>query len=495
MPEKHVKTITIQWILPLAVLFITVIVMLISFSVSSRERAREQVEKSLISTGENYGLRVKSILETVMGVQKPIATMLANKSEGNSAFTREVVSAIAANSEVYMAAFCSLDGGAVISDRNNGDLSGTSYFEKLKGNEPFYLFAKDDGVTGQDAIISVCPVKQGSRMRGYLLTFLDPERISRIVKKLEFDLNVFYLLIDNDGTVVSTYGVLDNTSLLPEDNFTDYLGENISEGQTTEMVKMRINNHISGVVYVDKEEENRLLVYSPVEIEQWYWIMGVNESYVKSQVNMAWETTSDMLMKLIIAVFIFLGLLAVINIITKIRISERNRALEDKADTDLLTDLNNKLATERKIKEYIRDNPEKQGVMFVLDIDNFKKINDTMGHAFGDEVLRTIGKQIRAEFRISDIIGRTGGDEFIIFLKDVKDDFMIQKEGQKVERFFRNFEAGEYVKYSATASVGAAIFPRDAKDFESLYKAADRALYIAKKRGKNQLAFYKCGEQ
>ena len=90
--------------------------------------------------------------------------------------------------------------------------------------------------------------------------------------------------------------------------------------------------------------------------------------------------------------------------------------LEDKADTDLLTDLNNKMATERKIREYMEKYPDKQGVLFVLDVDNFKKINDTMGHAFGDEVLRSLAVRLQSMFRATDIVGRTGGDEFMVFL-------------------------------------------------------------------------------
>ena len=165
--------------------------------------------------------------------------------------------------------------------------------------------------------------------------------------------------------------------------------------------------------------------------------------------------------------------------------------MEDKADTDLLTGLNNKLATERKIKDYMAQNPKTQSMMFLLDIDNFKKINDTMGHAFGDEVLRSLGQQIGANFRATDIIGRIGGDEFMIFLKGIEDETVIRKEAKKIENFFKGFQAGEYVKYAATASIGAAIFPHDGADFETLYKAADQGLYKAKKRGKNQLAFYK----
>ena len=135
--------------------------------------------------------------------------------------------------------------------------------------------------------------------------------------------------------------------------------------------------------------------------------------------------------------------------------------------------------------------PEDQALMFILDIDNFKKINDTMGHAFGDEVLKSLGQQIGSIFRSTDVIGRTGGDEFIVFLKYLKEDVLLEKEARKLCDFFQGFQAGEYVKYSPTSSIGAAVFPRDGKDFTALYKAADSALYTAKERGKNQLVFYK----
>ena len=78
-----------------------------------------------------------------------------------------------------------------------------------------------------------------------------------------------------------------------------------------------------------------------------------------------------MLFYLVIAIFVFICLVVVINIISKIRTNEKKKELEDKADTDLLTGLTNKLATERKIKEYMAQNPESQSMLFVLDVDNF----------------------------------------------------------------------------------------------------------------------------
>jgi len=129
-------------------------------------------------------------------------------------------------------------------------------------------------------------------------------------------------------------------------------------------------------------------------------------------------------------------------------------------------------------------------MLFLFDVDNFKKINDTKGHAFGDEVLRTLGETLSSQFRVTDIIGRIGGDEFMIFLKNIPNDEIATREAEKIMYYFKHFQAGGYVKYSATASVGVAMFPNDGADFDSLYRSADEALYRAKEGGRNQLRFH-----
>lgn len=234
-----------------------------------------------------------------------------------------------------------------------------------------------------------------------------------------------------------------------------------------------------------------MLVYVPLGVNHWELVLGVSQDYVARQVNFQWKSTKNMVSSLIVVIFVFICIVVIINIVSRIRSNEKRKELEDKADTDLLTGLNNKLATERKIKDFMAHNPDTQSMLFMVDVDNFKKVNDTMGHAFGDEVLRSLGKQIGGIFRASDIVGRVGGDEFMVFLKGIATEENILKEAAKMETFFKNFQAGEYVKYKATASIGVAIYPQEGADFETLYKAADQGVYKAKKRGKNQLAFYR----
>lgn len=251
-----------------------------------------------------------------------------------------------------------------------------------------------------------------------------------------------------------------------------------------------IANGSCGISNVESGGDRRMLIYVPLGMNQWGVVLGVDQAYVDGLVDHQWKDTKGMFISLIVVVFAYGCFVMVIDMIGRIRDNQQKKELEDKADTDLLTGLNNKLATERKIKDYMAKNPCSQSMMFLLDVDNFKTVNDTMGHAFGDEVLSALGEEISAIFRASDIIGRVGGDEFMIFLKAVPSPEVVRKEAKKVEDFFRSFQVGEKEKYDVRASIGVAVFPHEGSDFETLYKAADQGLYKAKRRGKNQLAFY-----
>lgn len=304
----------------------------------------------------------------------------------------------------------------------------------------------------------------------------------------EYDGFTAYGVIDGTGKLMVTSG--SSSYYTQGDNFIDNLRTATIQNMKFSKVAMRLGKLVRFTFMTQKNDESKTIISVPVGINDWELITVLNQDYTNYIQSNEWSGARGMARSMAIAIIMFFGLIIIIGVINKLRFNQQSHDLANKADTDLLTDLNNKIATERKIQEFIDENPDTQCLMFLFDIDNFKKINDTMGHAFGDEVLRSLGLQLRKEFRITDIIGRTGGDEFILFLKYIKSNEQLEREGIRMSNFFHQFKAGEYVKYSATASVGAAVFPRDARDFQGLYKAADIALYEAKRRGKNQLMFY-----
>ncbi len=164
--------------------------------------------------------------------------------------------------------------------------------------------------------------------------------------------------------------------------------------------------------------------------------------------------------------------------------------LEIRSQTDLLTGCYNKITSETLISDAITNNKHSSHVLFIIDIDNFKAINDNLGHHFGDIVLSEVANNLRSCFRNADVIGRIGGDEFIVFLKDVFSEDIIIDRANKIASAFKNTYSGEHNDYKISGSIGIACYPKDGKNYEELYKASDKALYQSKLRGKDCYTFY-----
>lgn len=170
--------------------------------------------------------------------------------------------------------------------------------------------------------------------------------------------------------------------------------------------------------------------------------------------------------------------------------------LNKKAHVDLLTGVLNKRSFEEYTENAI-NSAESSDIyaLILLDVDNFKGVNDTLGHAYGDKVLANIGVILRSVFREGDYLGRLGGDEFCVFLKmsavnsGSASNFTIKKCEQICSAFHNNY-TGDDNSYKISASVGAALFPKNGKTFSELYKCADTALYQSKHKGKDTYTIY-----
>lgn len=489
--EKQNRSAIVSWLFPLFFLLAVVFIMLFNFSTKSKADAEDTVSKNLIKSTQDYGDDLLYKLETLGKIASPVRVLLERDPEMGDVYGTQITDILYSCSDAYKVVYCDSEGHGIDNLGTEVSLAGEPYFGNIvQFDSTSYVYVENDTAadsTEKSAIV-VAERVAGEDGKSFLLLYYPLEKFEGLMSKADFDYASFLTLIDSDGNIMASTGAK-TSNVLQGDNLLESIQPENAEAART--IKGRLDNGTRGSTSVSVGGEDVVLVYVPLGVNRWTLALGVSQDYVNRQVSVQWKNGRDMMIYLVIAVFVFIFLVIIINIISKIRNNAKKKELEDKADTDLLTGLTNKLATERKIKEYMTKNPNSQSMLFILDVDNFKKINDTMGHAFGDEVLRSLGQQITSIFRASDIIGRVGGDEFMIFLKGIPDENSIRKEANKVENFFRSFQAGEYVKYAATASIGVAIFPQEGSDFESLYKAADQGLYKAKKRGKNQLAFYR----
>ncbi|MGL4952626.1 MAG: sensor domain-containing diguanylate cyclase [Culicoidibacterales bacterium] len=165
---------------------------------------------------------------------------------------------------------------------------------------------------------------------------------------------------------------------------------------------------------------------------------------------------------------------------------EYTAKLHEYAQRDSLTQLYNKLATEQKIQQILKQSNDKYHALFIIDIDNFKKINDQFGHFVGDKVIQEVAKNLQGICRDTDIAGRIGGDEFLIFLKDINNTEIVERKAQKICEMFRAYYLSQ-TDHKISGSVGIVVIkPNQESNFQELYEAADAVMYQAKKNGKDQ---------
>lgn len=165
--------------------------------------------------------------------------------------------------------------------------------------------------------------------------------------------------------------------------------------------------------------------------------------------------------------------------------------LQDQTQKDPLTELYNKTATEDIISQTLAQaTPEQRFALLIIDIDNFKGINDNFGHLYGDKFLKNFAQTLKSLFRADDVVGRIGGDEFFVFLKNFSSEEVIRTKAKKMCKVFKNVQQKNNIKLETSVSIGIAVYPRHGLDFSTLYNNADSALYEAKRNGKNNFNFY-----
>jgi diguanylate cyclase (GGDEF)-like protein len=164
---------------------------------------------------------------------------------------------------------------------------------------------------------------------------------------------------------------------------------------------------------------------------------------------------------------------------------ESAQALQRKAERDAMTGLYNKAGGIQHIADALQDKPDNIHALFVLDLDNFKKNNDTFGHAAGDTAIVDAARTISGLFRQSDILCRFGGDEFVAFIPNIHDiDFAMQK-AEAIRIALKRSYGKKENEVNITSSIGIAVFPMHGQSYDELFNKADASLYKAKEKGKN----------
>ena len=481
-----------QWAIPTVILFAYVLVTLYSFSSDMKADAKYTVRQKISEYNDTLIISYNARIDVTKGIASAMSDVVSGGLKDGYSIDQIMTEMIKPTLDTAFSTDAKLldkTGKGITASGAEALVEDTIAFDKCI-KEKARIISEPYERNGSWYVDVFAPVAGASQDVEYALAYVFVTDIfDSIPTTSKYDGRTCYVLLSNDGTIVSVSG---RKVLTTGDNIFD--SDNIRIAAATEArTKSNLENRNAGYTDCTVAGEERVMVYDPVAYAGLSVASVVTQSYVNNEVHSTYGDMESILVRVVVAMIAFFVAILAINIANKAVNTRHNQSLQEKAETDLLTGLLNKISTEQKVTDYLMEAKAKEqsAILFLIDIDNFKKVNDTMGHAFGDELLAGLGLGLSTLFRATDIVGRIGGDEFLVLMRNISPDQETKKrEAEKLLKFFRDFKVGEYVQYRCTASIGGAVFSQDGGNFEELYKAADTAMYESKRHGKNRVAYY-----
>lgn len=368
--------------------------------------------------------------------------------------------------------------------------------------------------TGKMIIVIEVPIKDDKgRPIGMLQRNFNLIELQFFVKELDDSKNSV-IIMDREGRMVANSDKAFETA-------TDYL-----EDGSYKMISEKIqqDEKVTGIIRMQINGEDSLVSYSRNYITGWIILVVKPYHYILNEVylKIAQSIIIGVIMLLIVGAIAqklaYRATKPIIDItqaadkiaqgnnsVEKIEITSDDeiaqmadafnkiRSLRDTyqlaSEVDKLTKLYNKTTTENicklKLKEYeLLEQPRPIMAFFMIDLDHFKRVNDTLGHQFGDKILVEFSKKIRRIFRPNDCVGRFGGDEFIVIVENLPSTDIVACKAEAIKYIATELEI-DGIDAGITASIGIAIVPPEGTDYDTLFKTADEALYRVKHMGRN----------
>ena len=375
---------------------------------------------------------------------------------------------------------------------DNGEVKsvqGRKYLEECLNGNRSLSDPLESRLSGETKVVLGVPIFRNGKIVGMLGGSYDLSELSRILFGDIYHGSGFSFITDKDGNMVSCDNSEKSQFFEKENNLFAYSEKESGKEVILDEIKKDFQNGRKGCMTLPMNGETWRTAYVPLGYNDWMVCFAVSGEEARSNFRFIQEYEIILASVLIICVLILL--LAFIRASNK-----RQEELLSLASTDVLTGLYNKQTTENQIHSWLLRTQEFQEIQafIIMDIDYFKEINDSCGHSVGDEVLRQIGECLKKVFHSTDIIGRIGGDEFVVFMKNAGTMEIVEYKAQQLCASVRQLVIPELEGKKITTSIGISCWPDDGETFLELYKHADMALYEAKHLGRNGYSFFQ-GEE
>lgn len=496
-----------KWIAVILFAFISVMLAIFLYNfytvvqISSKIIEEEHLLQNTKTTATMIREKIKSDLNTVYGLASMLSSFDSINSEEAKAFIHK------AGQEYPFSILMVTDLKGNYYTNNNSEIN-------LK--EPYYLIGDtsnnkritviyQNALYGRDMISLDSPIYNGDQIVGMVSGLFYVDYINNILSEtINGNENKHqYQIVEKNGDFILSSDLSVFHDYADLFDFLDSIAID-KKSPNDNLLKNFLNEKESAYSYTINEE-NKLLCYMPIGINEWQLISTSPSSGVDLQ-RMSIQNPTVMLAIRIVALFVVL----IIYIIWRQMIYRgtmerskyeletlnellyrKNEHLKLKAENDLLTGLYNKMTSEWMIADYL-DNEGRDGrhALLVIDIDDFKGINDALGHFYGDRALMDVSQAMVQCLRTSDIKGRIGGDEFIILFKDFKSEEDLKHKVIELSEKIKQITHEEEPLFRISGSIGVSIYPDHGANYTDLFLKADDAMYFSKEHGKGGYSIY-----
>lgn len=441
--------------------------------------------KAVATNVERQSYHLKSVLDIQFNYLSGMASYMGEREDLFCQENKRLIQSIVKEQDLDLIGIIKADGDTYYNNGARKNVKNRGYFKKAMRGKKVMSPPLESKVDGRTKVILAVPIYKDGEVTGVLGASYNVGALNQMLFDDIYDGIGFSMIIDTSGKIISCDSGRSYRKIDINDNVYDFYTKSgeVAKG-TMDLAKANIKKQKSGILVLKNKSAVRYLAYEPLHINNWMLCYMVPQS--KAQEGFQFIRSREMLLFAIIGVGVITFLILIFQ-----RSFIRQKKMREIASRDGLTQLYNKVGTERLIKEWLHSDSSKAGGVFMMmDVDYFKQINDTYGHAVGDRVLYKVGHLLKSSFRENDVVGRIGGDEFLIFMEGVTSEEFAVRRMENLQQYLRELPMEELEGHMLTCSMGAAFAPKDGTAFEELYKHADEALYVTKRNGRNGFSIY-----
>ena len=465
---------------------IFMLVVMLAFFYCIQKEAGNHVEDRLMENLEKQNYHFGTILDNQYAYMEGIASFLGESddilTEQNMNLIREIQEA----SDLERVCIIDGSGNGHYADGSVEDVSASMYFKEGSCGMRTLSNTLESSVDGETRVVLGVPVYRDEQVIGVLCGSYNVSVLSRMLFQDIYKSEGYAFIITEDGTVVSNVDSSWQEFMDGGHNLLETCRRNMKNSTSVDELETDLSNEKSGYKKIGGKKNSWYIAYAPLGYNKWMVCYTVPVAVARDSYQFIQKYGLLMSGSMVAAVLCVLFYILFMS-------RTRQRELLQFANTDALTGLENKKHTEDEIQRWLENTKDEHNslqVFFIIDIDYFKKINDNYGHMAGDAALNRMGNLLKREFRENDIVGRIGGDEFAILMKNVPSMEVVEEKAENLKRAVHELYVEELGGDTLTCSMGISCFPMHGKRFVELYKHADMALYETKQNGRDGYTIY-----